>query len=164
MNKNVETLKRAMRDSMIKNFENDGSLIPVLFYLENDKPNFSAIPSEYLSSFEGKSMLGAVIQNKCVSNNVTAIGMVFEAYGLSANLDIEKDKNLIDKILNGEMKVSETNEKKDIIVLIFSTPEKHEVISYCVDVENKKVLDKFDGVGGESVGGMFNEFFKWTKK
>lgn len=161
MKKNIETLKAVMIKGMIDNFTNDGCLTPVLFWVENNQPAITQIPNKYLSNIEGKTILGEIIRKKCGDENVTAAGIIFEAYGVKMYPD--KDAETVKKIMNGDLKVSDMNEKEDIIVLVFSTPDSHEIISYNVDCENNKVLDKYVGDNKNDMAGIFNSFFNWGK-
>lgn len=161
METNIETLKNVMKKGMIDNFTNDGTLIPVFFWLENNQPIITQIPNKYLQDNEGKSILGGVIRKKCADENVTAAGIVFEANGVKMNPD--KDSETVQKLMKGEMKVSDMDNREDIIVLVFSTPDKHEIITYNVDCKNKKVIDEHVSDGENSGAGIFNSFFKWEK-
>jgi len=160
MEENIKNLREVMKKGMIDNFSNDGTLTPVFFWVENNQPIITQIPHKYLKDNSGKAVLGGVIQKKCADETVTAAGIIFEAYGVK--MDAEKDGDTVDKLMKGEIRVSDMDIKQDIIVLIFSTPENHEIITYNVDCENKKVFDEYisDGEGG---AGIFNDFFKWKK-
>lgn len=155
----VNEFKEIMRKSMIENFENDGALTPVIFFIKDNQPIISQIPYEFLESQEGKYLISQVIKNICSQPNVLAVGMIIEAYGAITNPDDKISKDII----SGEIKVSDLDDKQDIIVMIYSTPEKEEIIAYVVDEENKKVLDRFGETDANSLSGLFSGFFNWSK-
>jgi hypothetical protein len=159
METNIEILRRVMEKGMIDNFTKDGCLIPVFFWIENNQPEITQIPTEYLSNIQGKRVLGDIIRTICDKDNVTAAGIIFEAYAVK--MHEENDADTVKKIADGDLKVSDMNEKQDIIVLIFSTPNSHEIITYNVDCENNKVLDEYVNDSGGNHSGVFNDFFKW---
>jgi hypothetical protein len=82
-----------------------------------------------------------------------------EAYGAK----IDENSPNKDKITSGEIRVSELQEKQDIIVMQFSTPESEELIVYEVDCENKKVGSLFGDKEMKGLEGLFSNFFTWNK-
>ena len=141
------------------NFQKDGYLAPVFFMLLSDgHPMFSLIPSHLLSP-ENKVQLSVLIKNIIVDNPTTiAAGLILEAYGTQ----IHKESELAKLVLNGDLDMPQIKDKKDIIILLFSTPEKEEFFSYVVDEKNKTVGEKFaDECGGFS--GIFSNLFTWNK-
>jgi hypothetical protein len=158
-NTNIELFKETMINAMIKNFKNDGVVVPVLMFYNPIEPSIVNIPPEYLESNSGKIMLSEYIKSKCTDPKIIAAGMAIEASG--AKIDIEKNPDIVDKIKRGEFRVEDADNVDDYIIFIFSTPEKDEIHSYIVDVENKKILDKLDENQTEHVGGVFSKFFNW---
>lgn len=154
----IEKYKEVMKNGMIDNFKRDGNLVPVVFFVENFDLTIAEIPNHFLLSEEGKNALSVLIRNKCANPNIQAAGMIIEAWG--AKIDVDGD--VAKALENSEIKVSDLDEKVDIIILIFSTPTKSEIIAYRVDSENKKILDNF-GDEIKSISGRFSDFFKWTQ-
>jgi hypothetical protein len=158
MNEKLSIFKESLRLGMIKNFENDGYLSPALFFFKEDVPTLSFIPSELFSTFEGKQELGFIITQICHTPLVQAAGIIIEAYAAETTENSEMKKLLE----TGNIRVSELNCKKDVILMIFSTPEQNESFIYEVDCENKKILSPLTD-NYNNIGGMFNEFFNWNK-
>lgn len=155
-NNELNEFKEFMRDCMIHNFENDGYLTPIFYFFRKGQPMLGMIPSEVLSSHEGKQQLATMIRNVCQDPTVIAAGIIIEAYGAK----FENNNPLSKLVQNGDLRVSELKEKQDIIVMIFSTPEKDEIITYSVDCKNKKVGEQFaepNFIGG--FAGIFSNFF-----
>ena len=65
--------------------------------------------------------------------------------------------------MEGKKKVSELDNKQDIIIMIFTTPESEEMISYIVDPNTKTIMEKFFGKNAEKMAGTFSSFFDWKK-
>lgn len=151
----VEKLKEVMRNGMIQNFKNDGFLVPVVFFLTDNQPHIAQIPNDMLKSTAGKVALAGNIKELCKSPEVQACGIIIEAYGAKINADSEDAK----KVLDGVVRVSELDEKQDIIIMIFSTPEKDESITYLVDCKNKTVGEEFLE-GADGMNGIFGNFFE----
>jgi hypothetical protein len=149
----VDDFKEVMRNGMIENFKNDGFLAPFVFFLADNQPHITQIPNDMLKSTAGKVALAGNIKELCKSPEVHACGIIIEAYG--AKMDGEDAK----KVFGGVVRVSELDEKQNIIIMIFSTPEKDESFSYVVDSKNKTVGEEFlqdtDGMGG-----IFGNFFE----
>ena len=158
-NQKLNDFKEILRLGMIRNFENDGFLIPVVFFFKNDMPMFSQIPIELLSTDNGKSILANIIRKECQEPNVLAAGIIIEANGAKVVDNNEEAQ----KVFNGEMSVSEMKNKQDVIMLFFSTPEEEESFIYCVDIENKKVGELFGGEVMKQMSGRFTDLFKWNK-
>ena len=158
-NQKLNDFKEVLRLGMIGNFENDGFLIPIVFFLKGDMPIFSQIPSEMLSTSDGKTLLASIIRRECQEPNVFAAGIIIEA---SAALMEENDEEA-KKVMNGEMNVSDMKNKQDVIMLFFSTPEEEESIIYSVDCENKKIGELFGGEVMKQMSGRFTDLFKWNK-
>lgn len=156
----LNDFKEVLRSGMIENFEKHGYLTPLVFFYKDDQPLMSVIPPEYLQSQEGKEILGDMIKSFCAQPNVFAAGIIIEANAAKLDSECEKCK----RILKGEIKVSELNDKLDIILMIFSTPEGEEMIVYEVDCENHKVGAKFGEEDNniKSIGGRFSKFFNWN--
>jgi hypothetical protein len=159
-NQKLNDFKEVLRLGMIGNFENDGFLIPIVFFLKGNQPVFSQIPPEMLSTDGGKTLLASIIRRECQEPNVFAAGIIIEA---SAALMDENDE-IAKKVLNGEMSISEMKDKQHVIMLFFSTPEEEESIVYKVDCENKKVGELlFNGDLTKQMSGRFTDLFKWNK-
>lgn len=154
----IEEFKNAMKEGMIKNFETDGYITPVLFFINNGELKISQIPNYLLMTDDGKDYLSSKIKSMCALPSIQAAGIIIEAWGAKLEADSDDAKAL----LNNEINVSELNEKQDIIMLIFSTPTKSESIAYTVDCENKKILGDFCDEA-KLVGGRFANFFQWTQ-
>jgi hypothetical protein len=158
-NKKLNNYKESLRLGMIKNFEKNGHLAPILFFLKDNAPVIIQIPSDFLSTQESKVLFGNSVRRLCQEPNVMAAGMIIEAWGVKLHEDNEMSKLL----MNGNMKVRDVKDRQDIIIMIFSTPEGEETISYVVDCENKTVGEKFIGEDAGKMGGNFSNFFNWTK-
>ena len=156
-NRKIDEFKEVMKNGMIKNFETSGFLTPVMFFLRGNEAVISEIPSKYFKDYEGKTKLADIIKKICKQPDVIAGGIIIEAYGKEVKQNDEMSKLL----LNGDMRVSECKEKDDIIMMVFSTPEKEEAIAYYVDCKNKTVGKKLPSDG--SYGGTFSNFFDWNK-
>lgn len=157
----VEKLKEIMHEGMIKAFEQDGALTPVLFYHQKGEPTLTEIPPYLLNSGMGKTILTEFIRSICVEPTTLCAGLVIEAYGVK--LDIDVDKEDIEKLEKGELNVSEHPKAVDIIMLILSTPEKNEMIVYEVDCENKTIGEQFTSDEAKTMGGRFAGFFNWMQ-
>ena len=156
-NKKIDEFKEVMKNGMIMNFQASGFLTPVMFFLRGNEAVVSEIPSKYFKDYEGKTKLADIIKKICKQPDVIAGGIIIEAYGKAVNQNDEMSKLL----LNGDIRVSELKEKQDIILMVFSTPEKEEAIAYYVDCKNKTVGKKLPSDG--SYGGTFSNFFDWNK-
>lgn len=156
---NLTEFKEVLRQGMITNFERDGYLTPILFFFKNGAPVIGMIPPELLANSMGKEVLASMIKENCQEPNVLAAGIIMEAYGAK----IDENNPDRDKIASGEIRVSELNDKKDIIVMIFSTPESEELIVYEVDCENKLMCDRFGDEDMKQFDGLFSNFFYWNK-
>jgi len=160
--KNAELflIKEIFKQGMIRNFEKDGHLQPIIFFYMKDNPMIIPIPSHMLSSPENKHILAATIKQYISNNPVLAAGIIIEAYGAI----MDKDNELSKLITSGDITVSELKEKQDIIIMVFSSPEGDDVTAYLVDVKNKKVGEPFiNGKEMEGFGGTFSGFFDWNK-
>jgi hypothetical protein len=151
--------KEIMKNAMIENFERDGFLTPIVFFLKDDQPLISMIPPDFINTSEGKNMLSEMIKNFCLQPNVFAAGLILEANGAK----MEKDTELSKLVMSGDIRVSELKEKLDIIVMIFSTPESDELVAFEVDCKNNKVCDEFGGGEASAIGGTFTKFFNWNR-
>jgi hypothetical protein len=158
MNYKIEQFKEHMHQSMLMNFKKSGFLVPVIFFLFCERPIIEKIPKNLLSNPKGKDHLANAIKHMCENPRVTAAGIIIEANGAK----IKEDNKLFNSILDGNIKVSELKEKQDIIVMIFSTPEGEEMISYIIDSSNKTIVEPFNDNKG-SYEGRFSNFFSWNK-
>lgn len=159
MENTIEMFKEVLHQGMINNFKNDGYLTPIIFFLKDGRPIITEIPDDYLNSDYGKELLGYLIKKICQQPNVLAAGLIIEAYG--AKLD-DKDENK-NKILSGEIKVSELEDKQNIIFMLFSTPQSEEIIAYTVNNENKTIGNRFADGEANGFSGTFSNFFKWNQ-
>lgn len=158
--KNIEDFKEILKQGMIENFQEHGYITPILFFYMESQQMISIIPPEFLSSYNGKNMLAGMIRKFCSENPVLATGIIIEASAAKMNTDSELAK----LVENGDLRVSELKEKQDIILMIFSTPEKEEMISYVVDCENKTVGEPFaDANEFTGFSGTFSNFFTAKK-
>lgn len=160
----IQEFKEVMRQGMIQNFKEYGGLSPILFFLKDNQPHIIQLPTELFSSSEGKHKLLQVIKQICIEPNVLAAGMIIEAYGVAMR---DEDK-FAQEILSGNKRVSEHDNRKDIIVMIFSTPEFEELYSYEVNEDTKEVYGEFgkhekDNSNTSNLSGLFSGFFNWNK-
>ncbi|MFW6246764.1 MAG: hypothetical protein ACOC22_01115 [bacterium] len=161
MENEVNRLKEVMHEGMMEAFKQDGSLAPVLFYYQNGEPFIIEIPSFFLEDSIGKSILAKNIKNICSEPTTLCAGIVVEAYGIK--LDVDKDKEDAEKLQKGELDLTKHPKAVDIILLIFSTPEKSDMIAYEVDCDNKTIGEKFSGDEAGAIAGRFADFFSWIK-
>ncbi len=159
MENNLNDFKTALKEGMIKNFENDGYLTPFVFFYKDGIPMMSVIPPEMLSSGYGKEILGQMIKSFCTQPNVLAAGLIIEASGAK----LETDSEMAKLLTNGDVRVSELKNKVDIIIMIFSTPESEEMIAYEVNCEKHEVGEKFGYDEAKAIGGTFSNFFTWNR-
>lgn len=159
MNKELESFKEVMHQGMLDNFKRDGELAPILFFYSNGKPYISIIPDEFLNSIEGKNDLACLIKDICQQPTTIAAGIIIEANGAKVDENSEIGKLM----LNGDMRVSEYKEKQDLILMMFSTPEKEETFVYEVDIEGDPIVKPLVLGGEDSKGsGLFSGFFNWN--
>lgn len=153
-NKKLNDFKEMLKTAMIENFKLHGFLTPIMFFLRGQEHIISIIPNELLEDYEGKLLVSNTIKRICEEPNVIAGGIIIEANAAKVNADSEMAKLL----LNGNIRVSELKEKQDIIMMVFSTPEKEEMIAYNVDCKNKTIGELLI-CDYDSYGGTFSEFF-----
>ena len=60
--------------------------------------------------------------------------------------------------------MSELDNRQDIIMMIFSTQEGEEFISYVVNPETKTIESEFSKEAATQLGGTFSNFFSWNKE
>ena len=162
MEKTIEEIRDFMRSAMIENFENDGYLTPVAFFYTGDDIIISNIPNELLATSDGKALIASTIKMMCADPKTQAAGMIIEAFG--AKLDVDIGGQDAQDVISGKKKVSDLEQKQDIIVMVFSTPEKEELITYLVDPEAKKVGEQFGTEDADKMAGTFSGFFSWDKE
>lgn len=155
----INNLKESLKNVMIQNFERDGYLTPILFFYKDGGLVISMIPNEYLSIPDGKSKLSELIKETCALPNVFAAGIICGATG--GKVRVEENQNIDDLVKSG-LNINQCEEKFDMIMMIFSTPEKEDIYSYRVNVDEKTVFETEDK-SFESMGGMFSNLFQWTK-
>jgi len=154
----VEDFKEVMRKGMVDNFKHHGFLTPVVFFYTKETPYISEIPHEMLGSTAGKVAIAGNIKERYKKANILSCGIIIEAYAAKVDADSETAK----KVIDGVVRVSELDEKQDVIIMIFSTPEKDESITYLVDCENKTVGEEFLE-GADRMEGIFGNFFELRK-
>jgi hypothetical protein len=156
-NKKIEDFKEVMKNGMLNNFQSSGFLVPVMFFMGGNEAVVSEIPKELLKDYEGKALLADMIKKICRQPDVIAGGIIIEAYAKSVSQNDEISKLL----LNGDIRISELKEKDEIILMVFSTPEKEEAIAYYVDCLNKTIGKELPKCN--SAGGTFSGFFDWNR-
>lgn len=157
----INDFKEVLEKGMVENFKLMGFLTPIMFFYKDGQPIISEIPEEYLASPEAKNKLAQIIRKITRDPNTHVAGIIIEAYGTKIDKENEPDK--AKSVLSGEVRISELDEKQDIIVMIFSTPEGEEMISYFVDPETKTVGESFTEGAAEQLAGVFSHFFDWNK-
>ena len=155
----LDEFKEVLHQGMVRNFKNDGYLTPVVFFFINEQPMISQIPHELLNTPDGKIILANSIRLKCTDPNTKAAGMIIEAYGAKIDNNSQEPTD----ILEGKKRVSELDNKQDIIIMIFSTPDGEEMISYIVNPNTKTIMEKFIGENADEIAGTFSSFFDWKK-
>ncbi|MCX6302606.1 MAG: hypothetical protein NTW82_10520 [Bacteroidia bacterium] len=155
INESPNLLKESMLQGMIANFKNEGSLIPMFFFLKENKVYLSPIPDEYLSSFEGKVRFSNFLKEICRKPCISAIGFLYEAY-LACT---QKGSQLGELLDSGNLRIADLKVKQDAIVMHFATPERQEAFIFPVDVKNKTVGERFDTSDGVAEG-LFANLFK----
>ena len=157
--KDIDGFKEVLHQGMKMNFEMAGFLTPIMFFYKAGQPIITEIPNEYLASEAGKQGLAQIIRKLCSEPDTIMAGIIIEAYGAK----IQKDGKDAEAVLSGEKKVRELEDKQDIIIMIVSTPEGEEAISYIVDPKAKTIGEEFTGAGLETMKGTFSNFFNWNK-
>ena len=157
MNEKIQFFKKIMHDSMLENYKRDGHLSPVFITFSNEKIFITPIPRDQLKP-ENKQMLVATIKNTCKNPLILASVVILEAYGAQ----VEPHSEVIDQIISGEIDMSDIEDKHDIIIMLFSSPEEEEFLAYYVDDKTKTVGERFceDGTHFE---GLFSHLFAWNK-
>lgn len=153
----TKTIKKVMYDGMIENFEKDGFLQPILFFIKDGIPLIIPIPPDIIGTSEGKTRMIGMIKSMCTMPMVSGAGLIIEAYARKFNNDDELGK----LVMNGDVKVKDLKDKEDIILMIFSTPEKETMTAHYVDCDNKVVGEKMESF--DQLGGLFSGFFNWNK-
>ena len=159
---NIETFKDIMRKGMIQNFEKYGYLSPVFFLLKNDVPVLTPIPIEDMKTPENKMALSKTFKEACRDPEVSCAGLISEAYTRIFKAT-ESNSELFKLLQNGNLRVADLKEKNDIIYMVFSTPNKEEIISYFVDPKTKTVMNKMDTNQEKTIksSGIFTNFFEF---
>ena len=157
----ISEFKEVLRQGMIKNFQMAGYLTPIMFFYKAGQPIITEIPDTFLVNSIGKVQLANIIKKICGEPDTLMAGMIIEAYG--AKLDGENATEETEAVLSGEKRVKDIEGRQDIIIMISSTPEGEETISYVVDPETKTVGEEFAGAGADQVAGTFSHFFNWKR-
>jgi hypothetical protein len=127
--------------------------------MSDGKPAFGLIPQELLTP-ENKIQFAEQIKDMISQNStVIAAGLILEAYGAQ----IHKDSELGKLVLNGDIDMPQINDKKDIIIMSFSTPKEEEFFAYLVDDKTKTVGEKFGEGECKNYEGIFSNLFTWNK-
>lgn len=158
MSKLIERVKDVFTKGMIQNFEQDGYLAPIAFFIKGDTPHIIPIQSDMINSVEGKIELSNIMKKICSEPTVLVAGIVSEAY--SAKI---MDSSMVGIIERSDIRVHDLDNKEDIILLLISSPEGDDIVAYVVDIENKRVCERFDKVGLNQFGGLFSGFFNWNR-
>jgi hypothetical protein len=140
----VQEFKEEMHSLMLKTFQTLGNVIPSIFCLQDCQARLSIIPPEFINNADGNKSLSDIIENTCSSPSVQAMGLILQLKGFkTGNLDevIERTGNdeAIYAIEENSGEISFTNLKitSQILITIFSTPEKTEIFSYSVNEKNE---------------------------
>ena len=157
MNEKIQWFKKFMLESMIENYKRDGHLSPVFITFTTEKILITPIPRDMLKP-ENKLELATTIKNTCKNSLILASVVILEAYGAQ----VEPDSEVINQIIRGEIDMSDIEDKRDIIIMLFSSPEEEEFLAYYVNDKTKTVGERFceDGTHFE---GMFSHLFAWNK-
>jgi hypothetical protein len=154
MNTEISVFKESMRQMMLSNFKIFGFLTPITFFLYKGKPIIEMIPEQMLATPKGKEALAQGIQQFCTQKDVSGAGIIMEAWG--AELD-GADQSKPYK------PASQLPQRKDIIIMIFSTPYSEELFAYVVDPKNKAIVSEFGQHEKAQMSGTFSQFFKWNR-
>ena len=157
MNEKIQWFKKFMHDTMLENYKRDGHLSPVFITFSNEKILITPIPRDQLKP-ENKQALATTIKNTCKNPLILASVVIIEAYGAQ----VKPDSEVINKIMKGEIDMSDIEDKNDIIIMIFSSPEEEEFIAYYVDDKTKIVGERFCEEG-DNFEGLFSHLFAWNK-
>lgn len=157
----IKEFKEVLRKGMIDAFSTDGRLTPIMFFYKGGQPIITEIPNTFLANSQGKIALANIMKKLCAESDTVMAGLIIEAYG--AKLDGENITEETKAVLNGEKRVKDIEGRQDIIIMISSTPEGEEMISYVVDPDTKTVGEEFSGEGADQVSGTFSHFFNWNK-
>lgn len=164
MKQSIRAFKECVREAMLQNFEADGKLVPLFFFIKKGKPGVSAIPAEYFNSNEAKIKLSYSMKSFCKEKDVACAGIVFEAFVRVCDSKNEEEAGINKLLLDGTLRVAQLNEKRDAIIMIFSTPDSEENISYYVDPATKTVKEQLPTPKGGDTGGLFSNFFELREK
>lgn len=157
MNEKIQWFKKLMHDNMLTNYKRDGYIMPVFITFSTEKILITPIPRELLMP-ENKPVLANTIKRTCKNPLILASVVIIEAYGAQ----VAPDSEIIEQMNRGEIDMSDIKEKRDIIVMIFSSPEEEEFIAYYVDDETKTVGERFCEEG-TNFEGLFSHLFAWNK-
>jgi hypothetical protein len=165
---NTKDFKSEFKASMLKgmqlNFEKDGYLAPIAFFLHQSPiegnppvPTIIPIDGNLLSDYETKSRLSFAMHSMCKNPMIIAAGLILEANCAKFDNNDELGK----LVASGAIRVSELKDKNDVILMIFSTPVNEEMFMYNVDVKNKTVGERYPE--SNQFTGLFTNFFGWNK-
>lgn len=138
-------------------FERDGQIRPMGFFLIAGNPVIVEIPMDFMENYQSKSILANGLKKMCQMPGVEAGAFVTEAYVTMVDENTEN----AEAIKNGDIRVSDLENKNDIIMMVFSTPIEEVMIGHFVNPEEKTIGEKLDS--GGVFKGMFSGFFKWCE-
>lgn len=158
MNKLIREFKDQIIPIMKANFERDGYLAPMLFYILEGKQVVFPIPGEYFENENGKNALSGFLNELARHKGMELVAVAMEAY--AAKMDPHSP--LTDLVKSGNMRVSELSTREDIILLAISTPMRDELVTLKVDPVAKKVMGKWTDPTGQTTG-RFSNFFAFRR-
>jgi len=157
----LEMMQKVMEGKMIENYETHGHLVPVIAFISVDfETRIIPIPKEALEDARGKSVLVDMIKDACKEPEIAAAAIILEAYAKRVSSTEDEMAKLI---LSGNIRVRECKEKDDVLMFLFSTPNKEEMVTYFVDDKKKLVLGKVPGDQTGDIGGIFSNLFEKRK-
>ncbi len=152
----LNEVKEAHIKMMISSFENNGYLDPRIFFIKNNSRDIWHVQSEMFSDPYLKQLLVDKIKQMCQDPALLAVCIMYEAYMV---IDSQQEQELSNLIEKGIKRVSDCEQKKDIIMMLFSTPDEEEAISYFVDCENQRIINENPLRSKNVFGGIFHNLF-----
>ena len=98
----IPEFKEILRQGMMKEFNLNGSLTPIMFFYKGGQPIITEIPNNFLINSTGKVALGNIIRKICQEADTTMAGIIMEAYG--AKISVEEDSEEAKAILSEQKK------------------------------------------------------------
>lgn len=149
----IEDMKNVLIEGMRQNFEKDGFLAPVWFTLLPSGLNITPIPIKFFDNDSNKDALMVAIRKWCEVPEVKAVGLIHEAFAVT----LKDDSEMLPLLQNGNLRVSDLRQRKDMIFLVVSTPEEEEFIAFYVDPISKRILESLPPTPAK---GRFSDFFQ----